>query len=255
MRIRVEATEYARVETMRQLFRQEAGCQIIHDSALWRGLADPWLLFVDDAPAGYAGIWNRFHVGRVMEFFVIPTRRAETLELFRALVEASDATHLEAQTNLPAMAGLFYDCVPDPRAENILFADAFTTQLPPPDALLRPAAAEDERPDAQWVVETGGRVVAAGGVLSHYNPPYGDIYMEVVDPQRRRGLGAWLVQELKRICWESGRRPGARCAPTNVASRRTLQRAGFLPCGRLLAGPIDRSPGSYLLAMTSRSPR
>jgi hypothetical protein len=27
-----------------------------------------------------------------------------------------------------------------------------------------------------------------GGILDHYNRPYGDIYMEVAEPFRRRGL-------------------------------------------------------------------
>jgi GNAT superfamily N-acetyltransferase len=62
--------------------------------------------------------------------------------------------------------------------------------------------------------------------------------MEVAEPFRRRGLGSYLVQELKRVCYEAGKRPAARCNPTNEASRSTLQKAGFLPCGRLLTGKV-----------------
>ena len=71
-----------------------------------------------------------------------------------------------------------------------------------------------------------------------YNRPYGDIYMEVGEAFRRRGLGAFLVQELKRECYNLGAVPCARCNPTNVASRRTLQRAGFVPVAHILIGSI-----------------
>jgi predicted GNAT family acetyltransferase len=62
--------------------------------------------------------------------------------------------------------------------------------------------------------------------------------MEVAEPYRRRGLGSFLVQELKRICYESGSVPCARCNPDNVASRKTLQVAGFVPCAHILTGVL-----------------
>jgi GNAT superfamily N-acetyltransferase len=73
--------------------------------------------------------------------------------------------------------------------------------------------------------------------------PYGDIYMEVAEPFRSRGLGSFLVQELKRVCYEGGNVPGARCNPRNVASRKTLQKAGFVPCGHILNGSVAHDPG------------
>jgi hypothetical protein len=48
------------------------------------------------------------------------------------------------------------------------------------------------------------------------------------------------VQELKRICYEMGKIPAARCNVANAASRRTLQKAGMLPCGRILLGEVVR---------------
>ena len=73
----------------------------------------------------------------------------------------------------------------------------------------------------------------------HYNRPYGDIYMAVGEAFRTRGIGTYLVQELKRVCYEGGSVPAARCSPKNVASRQTLQRAGFIPCGHILTGTVD----------------
>ena len=83
-----------------------------------------------------------------------------------------------------------------------------------------------------------GNVVGKGGILFHYNRPYGDLYMEVTEPFQRRGLGSYLIQELKRVCYELGAVPCARCNPTNIASRRTLQRAGFVPFAHILNGSI-----------------
>lgn len=80
--------------------------------------------------------------------------------------------------------------------------------------------------------------MATGGLLYHYNPPYGDIYMEVAEPFRLRGLGSYLVQELKRVCREGGHVPAVRCGTDNAGSRLTLQRAGMSPCGRIVSGRV-----------------
>jgi GNAT superfamily N-acetyltransferase len=83
-------------------------------------------------------------------------------------------------------------------------------------------------------------VVASGGVLTHYNPPYGDIYMEVDEAYRRRGIGSYLVQELKRVAYLKGNVPAARCNAANAVSRKTLERAGFAVCGEMQVGLVRR---------------
>jgi len=88
------------------------------------------------------------------------------------------------------------------------------------------------------VVEKQGRVLGAGAWLTHYNPPYADLYMEVVESARGRGVGSYLVQELRRACSRASYKPAARCDPTNEASRRTLERGGLRPCGEILAGSL-----------------
>ena len=93
-------------------------------------------------------------------------------------------------------------------------------------------------PVGEWLIEHDGAIVATGGIATHYNPPYGDLYMEVDEPYRRRGYGSYLIQELKRACYEMGRVPAARCNVSNAASRATLQKAGLLPCARMLSGVL-----------------
>jgi RimJ/RimL family protein N-acetyltransferase len=100
------------------------------------------------------------------------------------------------------------------------------------------AARERRQGGGEWQLELDGTAVGKGGLLFHYNPPYGDVWMDVAEPHRRRGLGAWLVQELKRECHELGAVLAARCSPDNLASRQTLQKAGFVPRGHVLIGSL-----------------
>jgi GNAT superfamily N-acetyltransferase len=183
----------------------------------------------------------------IYEFYVLPHWRGRLFELFAAFLEISRATAIETQSNDVLLTILLHACAKNVASESILFHDTERTgHGPPPDAVFRQLTEKDSAhvleheldPQAGWGVAIGGTVVAAGDILFHYNRPYGDIYMKVSEKHRRRGLGSFLVQELKRICYEGGSIPAARCNPGNVASRNTLQRAGFVPCGHILTGSL-----------------
>ncbi len=247
MTIQVQRAEFNEVEGLRDLYRQEANCQIISDAILSRGRADPYLILVDGRVGGYGGVRNTdASKGRLMEFYALPDLRAGALPMFRELLAVSQATHIEAQTNIPLLLLMLLDCARNIISDAILFEDARTTRLACPEGILRRVGAEDaphifphrHEPVGDWMIEAGGTAVATGGAYFHYNPPYGDIFMEVAEPHRGRGHGSYLVQEVKRVCYEMGKKPAARCNVSNVASRRTLQKAGFLPCARLLVGEV-----------------
>jgi GNAT superfamily N-acetyltransferase len=127
-----------------------------------------------------------------------------------------------------------------------VFHDGFTTNLNVAGATLRSTTSDDDvkrsiaerQGGPEWLLEIDGETVGKGGILFHYNRPYGDIYMEVGEPFQRRGLGSYLVQELKRFAYELGALPGARCNTGNIGSRRTLQKAGFIPFAHLLTGSV-----------------
>jgi GNAT superfamily N-acetyltransferase len=137
-------------------------------------------------------------------------------------------------------------------AEAVLYEDRVTTSINIPGARVRPVTPGDaaeiaaRRLDggAKWLLQLDGEIAGAGGILYHYNRPYGDVFMEVAEPFRRRGLGAFLVQELKRVCYEGGSVPAARCNVNNAASRPTLQKAGFSPCGNIVTGTISEAVGN-----------
>ena len=248
MTVEVRRAAADEVLPMRDLYRQEMNCQVRYDSMIGRGLADAYLILVGGRVAGYGAMLNRYDPGRLMEFYALPQRRGEALAMFKALLLASGATAIAAQTNDPGMLMMLYDCGRNIATESILFHDAFRSDLPCPGGVFRRGAAGDrpspDEPAPQWVIEEGGAIVADGGFLTHYNPPYADIYMSVTESARRRGLGSYLVQEVKRACYEAGRRPAARCDVANRASRRTLEKAGLLPCGRVLVGEVAPEAGA-----------
>jgi RimJ/RimL family protein N-acetyltransferase len=235
---------------LRERFREEMNCQIVHDSIHRRqGWASTYLLTSRGSVAGFgsvavAGPW----AGRptVFEFFVLPEHRASAFDLFEAFLAASGARFMEIQSSDELLAVMLHTYARDILSEKIVFHDGLTTVLPSNGAVLSTMTAEEETRQCieqrqggpEWRLEVDGEPAATGGILFHYNRPYGDIYMEVAESFRRRGLGAYLVQELKRVAYELGAVPCARCSPTNIASRRTLQKAGFVPCASILNGSL-----------------
>ena len=88
------------------------------------------------------------------------------------------------------------------------------------------------------MLEFDDEIVATAGFLLHYNEPFADLYMEVRPDCRRRGFGAFILQEVKKACYLAGRVPAARTGLDNVASRATLQKAGFRVSGFMLVGSV-----------------
>src|SRR5262249_1961824 len=153
--------------------------------------------------------------------------------MFRRLVEASGARRVAAQTNDVLLTLMLYDCATGITSDTVVFHDGLTTSLPDPGVVFREATEADKDrifadrvgPVGEGPVERDGAIVGTGGIAIHYNPPYGDLFMEVDEPHRRRGYGGYLIQELKRVSYALGRVPAARCGVTNTASRATLQKA------------------------------
>jgi len=250
MNITVVPASLDRIRLWRDMHRFEMHCQITHDSIHERpGWTQEYVLAIDDVPVGYGslaidGPWKGKPT--LYEAYVVPSHRLRLLDIYRRLLEVSGAEHIEVQSNDVLATVMLHAFVPHATSEAILFHDRYVTSLAPVGATYREAT-ESEVPDVpgalrkyRGVVEYEGQAAANGGVMFHYNRPFGDIYMEVAEPFRRKGLGSFVVQELKRICYENGHVPAARCNPDNIASQRTLQKAGFVPCGHILTGAVRR---------------
>jgi GNAT superfamily N-acetyltransferase len=233
---------------MRDLYRQEMNCQIVHDSLHARHFTDSYLICVSGLIAGYGSVMSGESEARdlIKEFYVLPAYRTTALPIFRRFAAISRAKVIEAQTNDVLLSLMLFDCAVDITSDVILFYDGFAPRLANPGVTFR--RVNDSERDTifphklegvgDWALEAGGEIVATGGIYLHYNEPYGDISMEVNERFQRRGYGSYLVQELKRTCREMGKTPAARCNMANAASRATLQKAGFLPCGQIRRGVI-----------------
>ena len=207
MELSAKAANVEDILAWRDRYRLEMNCQIIHDSIHTRpGWTHEYLLFAGEATVGYGSIavggpWKGKPT--VYEWYVAPRYRTRMFDLFSALLTASGSAAIETQSNDTLLTVMLHAFASSVSSESILFHDKLTTVHAPPGAVFRSATTADAlnvSPDQlKWhgVVEVEGEVVATGGVLFHYNRPYGDIYMEVLEPFRRRGLGSFLVERLK----------------------------------------------------------
>jgi GNAT superfamily N-acetyltransferase len=238
------------VLSMRTRYRQEMNCQIVKDSIHARpGWTMTYALGVEDALVGFgtvaiAGPWK--DTPTILEFYVLPEHRIRAFDLFEAFLGASGARLMEIQSNDLLLAAMLHAYAREVTSEAIVFRDGFTTALPGHGAVLQPlTSAEDvqasiaERQGGpEFLLHVDGKPAGKGGILFHYNPPYGDVYMDIDEPFRGRGFGAYLVQELKAQAYATGSIPAARCSRDNRPSRKTLQKAGFVPYAHILTGTL-----------------
>jgi RimJ/RimL family protein N-acetyltransferase len=79
------------------------------------------------------------------------------------------------------------------------------------------------------------RIVAAGECIpSPSQPPFADLGMVVAQAERGRGLGTAMLGYLKQHCYALGYRPICSCAADNAASKRAIEKAGFISEHRLV---------------------
>ena len=250
MRATATATSPTAVLPLRDQYRREMNCQIVHDSIHRRtGWTNTYALSLDDTSAGFGSVaidgpWAGNPT--IFEFYVLPAYRGRAFELFELVLDASGARLIEIQSNDRLLAVMLHTYARDVRSVSIVFQDGGTTALAPNGAILQQVTSDHDTRVAmaerqggpEWRLQLGKETVGTGGILFHYNEPYGDIYMDIVEQFRRRGFGAFLAQELKRLAYGLGSIPGARCSSDNVASRRTLQKAGFVPYAHILHASI-----------------
>jgi hypothetical protein len=129
MQIDVASAAPDEVRPLRDLYRQEMSCQIVHDSWHGRGWTDSYLLRLNGRVVGYGLVGG---VGAnpkdvIMEFYVLPIHRGAALPFFRQLAATSGARTVESQTNDVLLTLMLYECADEIESEKILFQDAFTT--------------------------------------------------------------------------------------------------------------------------------
>jgi len=197
MRATAASTSADAVLPLRIRYRQEMTCQIVHDSIHRRaGWTTTYELRLDDASAGFGSVavggpWTGKPT--IFEFYVLPAHRCRAFHLFEVLLDASGARLMEIQSNDALLSVMLHSYARDVASEKIVFHDGATTSLAPSGAILQQVTSDEETRVAiaqrqggtEWRLQLGGEPVATGGILFHYNEPYGDIYMEVAEPFRR----------------------------------------------------------------------
>ena len=232
---------------LRALLLQEMNCQIRYDACHARGWTDSYLLAIDDVNVGYGSIKGQEIDDRdtVFEFYVVPAFRKWSSLLCRELIRTSGATSIECQSNDALLSSMLEQFSRDVGADVVLFEDHAVTDWSVAGGVVRPRRLRDQifehevEPIGEYVLEAGGEIVATAGFMLHYNFPFADLYMEVRKDCRGRGYGAFVLQEVKKACYLTGRVPAARTDLQNNASRATLTKAGLRISGVMLTGRID----------------
>jgi RimJ/RimL family protein N-acetyltransferase len=244
MNFTVIKTTFDEIRDMRASFLQEMNAQFVCDKCHYYGWSDDYLFMIDDTKIGYGCVWGtdkREARDCIFECYLLPQYRFHDTVFFEQLARTSGALYVEVQTNDRSLAPLFFRYTNNIRAEAVLFEEDRETSLHIAGAIFREKTMTDNinDNDTKHVVEMDGELAGSGGLMLNYNHPYADIYMEIKEPFRGKGLGSFLVQELKKEAYHLGRVPAARCGINNSISRATLQKAGLRICGYRLKGSIN----------------
>jgi GNAT superfamily N-acetyltransferase len=247
MKLQVFKSELKEILPLRKLFLEENYFQIRYNACHERNWSNSYLFTLDASPIGYGSIKGKDDLkdrDTIFEFFIIAQYRSLASQIFSELIKASGAAYVESQSNELLSSHMLYEFGQDIRSDVILFKDGVATEWNIPNTIFRLRAQEDVifhhslEPVGEYVLEQNGRIVATGGFLKHYNFPFADLYMEVDEDYRNKGLGSFLLQEIKKECYKSGREPAARCSIQNKASQATLLKAGLVVAGFILEGVI-----------------
>ena len=249
MQVSIKQVPVAEILPFRHQYLIEVQAQIRYDACHSRGWSDSFLFEVGGQSIGYGAVKGRDDLNRrdaIFEVYVVPFWRHKMHEIYAAFLKESAVKYLECQTNDPIHAPMVLEYGTKIKAPTILFADQHRTLIQIDGAEVRKRAPEDvvfekNRDPGAYVLVMNNEVVASGGFLLHYNVPFADLYMETKSDHRNKGYASFLLQELKKICYQSGRVPAARCSVKNPASRSALLKAGMHVCGHMLTAEVKGS--------------
>lgn len=241
--INVKKVKLKEILYLRNLFLQENNFQIRYNACHERGWTDSYMLTFNNEKIGYGSVMGNDR-DTIFEYYLIPPYRHLSLQVFKELLTVSKAAFIECQSNDLLLTSLLYQYSENISSDTVLLGEYATSQLKADKVLFRERRRKDVifehkiEPVGEYVLELNNEIIATGGFLMHYNMPFADLYMEVVEEYRKRGFGSFLIQELKRECYLAGRVPAARTGLDNTASRSTLIKAGFKVAGFMLSGKI-----------------
>jgi GNAT superfamily N-acetyltransferase len=247
MKIEVIKTELQEIQPFRSLFLQENNFQIRYNACHERNWSDSYLLLINDVKVGYGSLKGKDKLtdrDAIFEFYIVPHFRKLLSLIFQKLLTTSSARFIECQSNELILSSMLYENSHNIKTDVVLFKDQQQTDYKDPGIIFRKREESDSvfvhtfEPAGDYVLVKDGEVIASGGFMLHYNKPFADLYMEVKENYRGMGFGSFLLQEVKKECYLSGRVPAARCNIQNGASKASLLKAGLAVCGYMLTGEI-----------------
>ena len=252
MEMAITKTGEEEIKSFRILFLEEFNNQFIYDKCHYYNWCDNYLFLVEGKAVGYGCIWglnDRNERDTVFEFYLLPTYQKFALLYFEQLIAIKGVLKIECQSNDRQLTELLYRFGQHINAEAILFEEYIQTNLSISGTIFRKRVDSDlklNEDDGPYVLEHNGNIVAHGGLMLNYNFPYADIYMHVLEEHRGKGYGSLIVQELKKLAYETKRVPAARCNNKNNISKATLEKAGLQVCGFILIGDIKPTAGKSI---------
>jgi len=249
MKLSAIKTNLQEILPLRSLFLQENNFQIRYNAQHERDWSDSYLITHNEEKIGYGAVAGKDKIpdrDSVFEFYIIPSFRKLASPAFLELIYASKASYIICQSNDLLLSSLLFEFAQNINADTILLQEDFTSSIYIENIIFRKRSDNDivfehkAEPVGDYVLELNKEVVATGGFLLHYNIPFADLYMEVREDCRRKGFGSLLIQEIKKQCYLAGRVPSARTGLKNIASRKTLIKAGFKISGYMLLGGIKK---------------
>jgi GNAT superfamily N-acetyltransferase len=246
MKLKAVKVNLTEILSLRSLYLQETNFQVRYNSYHERGWTNSYIILYNDEKIGYGSVKKneKEEKDTVFEFYITPSFRNISSFAFSELLRSSGATFIECQSNDLLLTSLLYQYGENINSGVVLFKQGATSLLSINKIIFRKRLEADivfehrAEPVGDYVLELNKEIVATGGFLLHYNFPFADLYMEVKEEHRRKGLGSFLIQELKKQCYLAGRVPAARCDMRNIASRATLLKGGLEIAGFMLLGRV-----------------
>lgn len=231
---------------------------------MWEGAviasATFWEIRDQEQLAGYFCIDSNNYL---LRFQLLEDYLARAQEIFRWIVSTCGIQHAIASTIEPLYFSLCLDLQVNVELHSYLFRDNKRVELSLDlgnsifrkaelrelDDILRFYQANTEGP-GDWI-ETFLRaritreelfglydqqtLVATGECIpSQKQTPYADLGMVVAQSHRSRGLGSSMLIQLKKHCYEMGWKPICSCEVGNRASKKAIEKAGFISEQRIV---------------------
>lgn len=213
-----------------------------------------WEIQDQEQHAGYFCIDSN---NDLLRFHLVENYQARSQEIFRWIVSTYDIQYaitstieplyfslcLDIQSSVTLHSYLFRDnkhIELSSDLSNIIFRKAEKREL---DAIVRFYRANTEG-SGEWieaflherlnreelfVLYDQQTLVATGECIpSQKQTPYADLGMVVAQSYRGRGLGSSMLILLKQHCYEAGWQPICSCEASNHASKKAIEKAGFI---------------------------